>query len=43
MVEHYHLDVIISIGYGVKSKWGIEFSRWANGVLKEYNMVRKDR
>lgn len=36
MVEHYNLDVIISVGYRVKSKRGIEFRRWANGVLKEY-------
>ena len=36
MVEHYNLDVIISIGYRVKSKRGIEFRRWANCVLKEY-------
>ena len=33
-VEHYNLDVIISVGYRVKSKRGIEFRRWANGVLK---------
>lgn len=36
MVEHYNLDVIISIGYRVKSKRGIEFRRWANCVLREY-------
>lgn len=36
MVEHYNLDVIISVGYRVKSKRGIEFRRWANGILKEY-------
>ena len=36
MVEHYNLDVIISIGYRVKAKRGIEFRRWANCVLKEY-------
>lgn len=36
MVEHYNLDAIISIGYRVKSKRGIEFRRWANSVLKEY-------
>lgn len=36
MVEHYNLDVIISVGYRVKSKRGIEFRRWANSVLKEY-------
>ena len=36
MVEHYNLDAIISVGYRVKSKRGIEFRRWANCVLKEY-------
>ncbi len=34
--DHYNLDVIISIGYRVKSKRGIEFRRWANNVLKDY-------
>lgn len=32
----YSLDVIISVGYRVKSKRGVEFRKWANGVLKEY-------
>lgn len=36
MVEHYNLDVIISVGYRVKSRRGVEFRRWANSVLKEY-------
>lgn len=36
MVEHYNMDVIISVGYRVKSKRGVEFRRWANSVLKEY-------
>lgn len=36
MAEHYNLDVIISVGYLVKSKRGVEFRRWANSVLKEY-------
>ena len=35
-VEHYNLDMIISIGYRVKSPKGILFRRWANSVLKEY-------
>lgn len=36
MTEHYNLDVVISVGYRVKSKRGVEFRRWANSVLKEY-------
>ena len=35
-VEYYSLDVIISVGYRVKSKRGIEFRKWANSVLKSY-------
>ncbi|HQL34219.1 MAG TPA: virulence protein RhuM/Fic/DOC family protein [Treponemataceae bacterium] len=34
--EHYSIDVIISVGYRVKSRRGIEFRRWANTVLKEH-------
>ncbi len=36
MTEYYNLDVIISVGYRVKSQRGIEFRRWANKVLKDY-------
>ena len=32
----YSLDVIISVGYRVKSQRGVEFRRWANDVLKQY-------
>ena len=35
-VEYYNLDVIISVGYRVKSQNGIIFRKWANKVLKEY-------
>ena len=35
-IEYYNLDVIISVGYRVKSQRGVEFRRWANGVLKQY-------
>lgn len=35
-IEFYNLDVIISVGYRVKSKRGVEFRRWANSVLKQY-------
>lgn len=36
MVDYYNLDVIISVGYRVKSQNGIIFRKWANKVLKEY-------
>ncbi len=35
-VEYYNLDVIISVGYRVKSIRGIHFRIWANNVLKDY-------
>ena len=35
-VKHYNLDVIISVGYRVKSKRGTQFRIWANRVLKDY-------
>ena len=35
-VEHYHLDMILSVGYRVKSNRGVEFRKWANKVLKQY-------
>ena len=35
-IEYYNLDVIISVGYRVKSKRGTKFRQWANKILKEY-------
>lgn len=35
-VAHYNLDVIISVGYRVKSKRGVAFRKWANKVLRDY-------
>ena len=35
-IAHYNLDVIISVGYRVKSKRGIAFRKWANKVLRDY-------
>lgn len=35
-VEYYNLDMIISVGYRVKSNRGVEFRKWANKVLKQY-------
>ena len=35
-VQFYSLDVIISVGYRVKSQRGVEFRKWANKVLKDY-------
>ena len=36
--KYYNLDVIISVGYRVKSHRGVEFRKWANTVLKDYIM-----
>ncbi len=36
LVPYYTLDVVISVGFRVKSKQGILFRQWANKVLKEY-------
>ncbi|MCL2844057.1 MAG: virulence RhuM family protein [Chitinivibrionia bacterium] len=35
-VDYYNLDVIISVGYRVKSLRGTQFRRWANQILKDY-------
>ncbi len=35
-VDYYNLDMILSVGYRVKSQRGIQFRRWVNTVLKEY-------
>ncbi len=35
-VRYYNLDMILSVGYRVKSSRGIEFRRWANHILKDY-------
>lgn len=36
MVEYYNLDMIISVGYRVKSQNGVIFRKWANSILKDY-------
>ena len=36
LIEHYNLDIIISVGYRVKSKQGTQFRIWANKILKDY-------
>jgi len=35
-VDHFNLDVIISVGYRVKSQRGVQFRKWATAVLKQY-------
>ena len=35
-VEYYNLDMIISVGYRVKSARGVQFRRWATNVLRQY-------
>lgn len=37
-VEYFNLDMILSVGYRVKSSRGVQFRRWTNTVLKEYLM-----
>ena len=39
-IEFYNLDVIISVGYRVNTKRGIEFRQWANRVLKRIPVAR---
>lgn len=36
MVDYYNLDMIISVGYRVKSQRGVQFRKWATSILKEY-------
>ncbi len=35
-VEYYNLDVIIALGFKVRSRSGVQFRKWANAILKEY-------
>jgi hypothetical protein len=35
-IEYYNLDVILSVGYRVKSKQGIHFRMWVTTILREY-------
>jgi len=35
-LRHYSLDAILAVGYRVRSPRGVQFRRWANGVLREY-------
>ena len=39
-VDYYNLDVIISVGYHVKSKRGVQFRIWATNLIKEYMKKR---
>jgi hypothetical protein len=36
LTKHYNLDVIISVGYRVKSLRGVQFRRWATNILREF-------
>ena len=40
IVEFYNLEMILSVGYRVKSQRGIYFRRWSNSVLKEFLLKR---
>jgi hypothetical protein len=35
-IDYYNLDVVISVGYRVKSQRGVQFRIWASGIIKEY-------
>ncbi len=35
-VEHYSLDMVIALGFKVRSRSGVQFRKWANSILKEY-------
>lgn len=37
--NHYNLDMIISVGYRVRSQRGVQFRIWASGILKEYMRI----
>ena len=39
-VDYYNLDAIISIGYRVNSKEGVQFRKWASNILKERSCVK---
>ena len=38
-IEYYNLDMIISVGYRVKSQNGVIFRKWANNILKDYMLL----
>ena len=42
-IEHYNLDVIISVGYRVKSHRGTQFRIWATKTLKDFSSMMTDR
>jgi len=41
-IRYYNLDMIISVGYRVKSQRGIDFRIWATKVLKEYILLKEN-
>ena len=41
-IEYYNLDVVISVGYRVKSKNGTKFRQWANKILKDYILIDQE-
>ena len=43
LTQYYNLDVIISVGYRVKSKQGTQFRIWATQVLKDHIIKRKSK
>ena len=47
IVKYYNLDMILAVGYKVKSRRGTLFRRWANSILKQYllngHVINKER
>ena len=41
-IEYYNLDVVISVGYRVKSKNGTKFRQWANKILKDHILIYQE-
>ena len=42
-IEFYNLDMILSVGYRVKSEQGVKFRRWSNSILRDYLLKGYDK
>ncbi len=41
LTKYYNLDVIISVGYRVKSHGGVHFRKWVTALIKEYDIYKE--